>query len=558
MDPLAAAQILPVLVSMLDTTSYPSEVVLNVLRALNTVADSTALQHWQNRGSSDWPLRTLYTGQTLNYLVRILARDDPSLKGQQQIYLTTTLISKTCHEEKFRKRVCAAGMLEALAARLVPFVAEYRSQTHSAAPYYSTQHATVLQKPGKLRLAPLLQAVASIVRNSANRSSKFLAAPAFAALELFADPEDFHRDLLPKSRNRYGDYAGETPLPPFVPLASTSSHTYPPLGGMATWGKPRPARVRSTGDGSSAGFTSRTNSNETPLASWLVYVIQTEQGLTRLMAAWLLAIFFRDGLANKDREKALSMQLIPMLVRMLDPDPVILAENTPAFDDAIIQPPQWLMKRLAPHVLALLVGDSKQLQLAASEAGVIKKLSQLLKQTFDTLPADKSESFWSPNRSDQMQSKAASFANSSTLGPPGLTPQASQVLQTRETVLEALANMATQEDELRKAIIQQGVVQHIVASLHPKPPRGSPLSEDSMTKIGNPTPVLMQACAAATALSRSVTALRTCLVDTGLAKPIFALLEYPDIQVQIAATGATCNIVLEMSSMRQVSASDVV
>ncbi|KAG9733773.1 ARM repeat-containing protein, partial [Aureobasidium melanogenum] len=59
------------------------------------------------------------------------------------------------------------------------------------------------------------------------------------------------------------------------------------------------------------------------------------------------------------------------------------------------------------------------------------------------------------------------------------------------------------------------------------------------------------ACHAATALSRSVSLLRTALIDAGITKPVYNLLTFPDLEVQIAATNVTCNLVLEFSPMRQ-------
>jgi len=70
----------------------------------------------------------------------------------------------------------------------------------------------------------------------------------------------------------------------------------------------------------------------------------------------------------------------------------------------------------------------------------------------------------------------------------------------------------------------------------------------------NPVSVLIAACGAVRHLSRSVSILRTTLIDYGVVMPVFALLQHPDIDVQVAATAAVCNFVTEFSPMREIIA----
>ncbi|KAG9806134.1 ARM repeat-containing protein, partial [Aureobasidium melanogenum] len=121
-------------------------------------------------------------------------------------------------------------------------------------------------------------------------------------------------------------------------------------------------------------------------------------------------------------------------------------------------------------------------------------------------------------------------------------------MRCRAGALEALAAIAEKEDVNRKAVIDSGIISNLIDSLVPVSVFDSSILP---SKSGNTVPVLLAACHAATALSRSVSLLRTALIDAGITKPVYNLLTFPDLEVQIAATNVTCNLVLEFSPMRQ-------
>jgi hypothetical protein len=105
---------------------------------------------------------------------------------------------------------------------------------------------------------------------------------------------------------------------------------------------------------------------------------------------------------------------------------------------------------------------------------------------------------------------------------------------------------------MRKTVIEMGAATHIIEALVPYT-ESNEQSASASAKDGNPDPVLIAACKVTRSLSRSVSVLRTSLIDHGVAQPIFELLTHPNVKVQIAATEVITNLVLDVSPMRTVS-----
>ena len=82
------------------------------------------------------------------------------------------------------------------------------------------------------------------------------------------------------------------------------------------------------------------------------------------------------------------------------------------------------------------------------------------------------------------------------------------------------------------------------------PPDGS---STPVTVSENPKEVMLAACGLARGLSRSVSTLRTALMDAGLSTPLFQILRHQDLDIQVGAWAVICNLVLEFSPMRNVS-----
>jgi hypothetical protein len=124
----------------------------------------------------------------------------------------------------------------------------------------------------------------------------------------------------------------------------------------------------------------------------------------------------------------------------------------------------------------------------------------------------------------------------------------------RENILKALAALVPFKDEYRKAICEQGVVPYIIDALKPRPtdaPADASMPKNT-AEDGNPIPTILAACGTARMLTRSVSVLRTSLIDAGVAEPLFALIRHSDIEIQIAATATISNLALDFSPMREV------
>jgi hypothetical protein len=209
------------------------------------------------------------------------------------------------------------------------------------------------------------------------------------------------------------------------------------------------------------------------------------------------------------------------------------------------------IKEEAPGVLATLVEDDQELQKHAVDGDAIKRLSQLLKETYNPVP-DTSRPMW--HAEEEAKDDSSTQSAECQLGPAGYTALHCHIMRFRESILRALAALVPFKDEYRKAVCENGVVPYIIDSL--KPCSADMPTESSGTRNattdGNPTPTLLAACGAARMLTRSVSILRTSLIDAGVSTPLFVLIRHPDIEVQIAATKVICNLALDFSPMKEV------
>lgn len=166
----------------------------------------------------------------------------------------------------------------------------------------------------------------------------------------------------------------------------------------------------------------------------------------------------------------------------------------------------------AIFAVAKLVADDTELQMLATEQyDCIDKLAKLL---------------------DKSKQTSASLGTESHFD--------EQSVRLREASLTALAALCFQRDEIRRKLVDHTtptVLPLIVASL-------------GASHVG----IRVAACRLVRALSRSISILRTSLVDAGVAAKLLAILHNvdEDEEVKVEATASICNLVLNFSPMKQV------
>ncbi|KAJ5738090.1 hypothetical protein N7493_001245 [Penicillium malachiteum] len=563
LSPIFASDIIPTLLSIISSPDCPQSFCLPILRLVNTIADRLPLQ-----SQDQWPRDTrladsIFAPETVGAIRRIIAQAYGNSASQACIELAAALIGKLCTEEVHKTTLAECGVLDALAVKIASFVVAKGFVLPGAEGHLRDPGALgefPPAAPASARLAPILRAVTVIIEQSKSRAEHFLSSP--GVVTVF--PRQIHgfgpNDI---KRGPWGaTYLSGSAVPrnpgvnpvdtllPSVPItypkSSSGSTNFPPLGGPGL----QRGHSHSFPTPFSLAETSSPEEEENSIVPWLLCILRSEGGMVRLMAARLVTVLFRLGLAKKHRVPMFSYLLVPILIRMLDKDFTVPEEPGPS-DDGLLTPTQRL-KEEAPAVLANLVMDDQELQKHAVDGHALKRLSQLLKETYNPV-AETSRPMWYPEEDGPVRDPESTSADC-RLGPPGYSPTLCHVMRYRESILKAVAALVPFKDEYRKLVCEHGVVPYIIDSLKPRP-TDAPADAASVPKNtaadGNPTPTLLAACGAARMLTRSVSVLRTSLVDAGVAPPLFILLKHPDLEVQIAATAALCNLALDFSPMKE-------
>ncbi|KAI4720426.1 ARM repeat-containing protein [Aureobasidium sp. EXF-10727] len=514
----------PLLLFLSPDAPSPTHLVTASLRAINALAASWILSPTPDPVFANH----VFNKHTLASFLDILRRPLPTSIQQHHIALTSTLLATCCaHAHHHASSLVHHGILDALASNLASFSLVYNRNPQS-------NHL-------KLNVTALINAISAIIHHSTYRAHSLI----------FSD--DLRRIFCHSS-----DTAPSDPLqaPDFNHLKFNRSSNVIAVDTLLP--KVMVPLQKSLAFGHHALISSRlfpdhsaTNvSVNSPLCVWLMYLARSQQDPCCRLAALRLLAILNDALdaditaprsdsltRSRERERQMALFAIPIAVKLVqDSLDVTFGQDLS------------LVREDACAVLAHLIENSTELQQAALDAGAVKHVSQLLKKSFD--PINLARPMWSAD--PQALDSQLAPTPSATLGPDGLAPEVMHAMKCRAGALDALAAIAEKEDVNRKAVIDSGIISNLIDSL-------APISIfDSSTlpsKNGNTVPVLLAACHAATALSRSVSLLRTALIDAGITKPIYALLSFPDVEVQIAATNVVCNLVLEFSPMRQVRTS---
>lgn len=587
MSPLHSASVLPALLDNLSPSSNPPQIVTAALQSLSNLTVSITSATSATALNANVVADMLFCGSHTTSLVEILHQSSTSSEVQIHISLASSLVIRLCKEEHHRKSLASAGALDALACRLSSLVmSQGMVLPGSNLDRPGVNRLETLPAPPCADLAAILEATAIIIADSRLRASQLVYSEAIMAV--LPSPQPVDAQPSRSSRAAWDAFKSsdlsarqhqlnliELQIPQIPRSQSRSAHalSFPPLGSTSSENLNQLARYRNTLSRRTSNFNSgcvtpdQSEDPESPLIAYLIWLAKDKFGVERLMAIYLLAVLYRAGLAGADREVLIGRVIIPMLVQIIElgntevssqSDPTIVAEMTAA---------RWLYQERAPAVLAMLVVDSEYLQKTSFDAKVIQKLSKMIKVAYDPVYTDSACQDWSPEA--KLDSDNVLQSNQSTaMGGQGLSPLLVHKIKVRESALRAIAALVPFKEEYRRALIDEGVVPYIVESLrtHPEKPMlkaanktekvsdgRNIVSESESREYGvNPISVLIAACGAVRHLSRSVAILRTTFIDNGVVIPVFDLLQHVDIEVQIAATAAVCNLVTDFSPMREV------
>lgn len=570
MAPVISSSILNHVESVLSPSDNPPRIVLASLRVIVHLAESSlytspVVESFQQSAALD----VLYSNTNIKVLARILGQTSSAAAIHEQIYLVCTFVSLTCTTDQQQAVLAAGGLLDLLSARVASYY------VHQQRGWPTRPNAGLvpgfLPPPTRQRISSLLAAVQAIIVGSTYRVARFIHSPLINIVFPQHMPEVFHdrflaqrSELLPAPFVSPLEYSLPQIPPLYVKESTTFGKIFPSLGSV-----PASKTENISFDFLQASETlatppegePKTAGDESSFVSWLIHSIRAETGMCRLQACKLLACLKTAGHTSRTRDRMLALLVVPVLISMLDdamkqisPAHLHVAHLTPA----AIRDYQTI-KEEVPFVLASYIGGNQLLQKAASESNVISKACQLLKHSYDpiTLPP----SGWSLTEEGKADTAMMDeLSITCRLGAPGLPAELVHALRCREGALKLFGALADRDDRYRKQLLADPAIgacltdslvpfdPKVFASLNPQK------SEKLQPKTtGNTIPVLLAACEALRMFARSVTLLRTNLLDAGMAKPLIGLLSHSNVDVVRQATDACVNIANDFCPMREVS-----
>lgn len=554
--PLRAASVEPSVFASLSPKDNPPRVVCAALKVALNLLNANELNILADETSSIIPFDVWTAAGVAQSYRDILAQTSNSPAIKAQVSLVCQILQKTAYTDQQRATLCSSGILDCLAAHLSSFYIHHHPRSSKA----FNNVVNALPPPPSVKTLPqVLGATYVLIEGSRYRVASLLVSPALFAILPFYNSQVSLESRIHQA-TQYATY-DINPADLSVPwihngIQKTSDanfhKTWPALG---TSQSKQPFVDFADTDKLSSPTGAGVDSALTP---WLIHLTRTADGLTRVRAASVLSAIARTEFLCKSKSYTLALLVVPVLLDLMKAPNFQTASSKP--DPLHDSECQYLCE--APLVLGTFVDNSPSLGHTmlkhAVEAGVIKESCRFLKQTFATI--DNRAPSWSASPNDTLMEQDS--AASCTLGYRGVSSRVAYLYKCRRAGLMLLAGIAGNrpgEDKYRKVLVENGAIQCIMDSLNPLNAGSMPVLQSHGGKekldasVGNTVAVMLAACRAATAMARSVYLLRTSLIDAGLAKPIYALIQHSDVEVVVAATGVLCNLLVECSPMREVS-----
>ncbi|KAI0154394.1 armadillo repeat protein [Xylariaceae sp. FL1272] len=580
--PLYASGALQAVLSPSCLQNDRSNIVLAALRVLKGIAVAAPSASTSSPINPISLADLIFGNAHLPSLLKILAPTERSTVSESQILIVAFLIRRLCREETHQNALVEGGILDALATKLATFAvaeghvlpgAEVRAKMEGLDKYIPQPASN------SASLDEVLGAIAAIVTDSPFRASKLLYSPSILAIfPNFANarsskpnspPEFIILPGLSPTRPRESEMDFLLPFtPPYTRGHGRHHHTAASTGtpvskdSSGTNGRPssklQSTHVSWTPPEETAPRTTEATSSEveSPLVPWLIHLVRTRKGTESLMAASVLTSLFKTGCAyNKVREQTVGLLVVPVLLWLLE-DAETQAKESPAESPNRDTMAKISVLEEAPAVLSRLITDSEHLQKAAFDCNAVKTICRLFKGSFNTSFATVESHPWSPHGSSNENMDG--LGPECRLGDDGQHPQLIHQMRLRESALRALGALAIFKEEYRKAIVQQDAIPCIVDCLGQPESSATEQAKDYTVSNrrkarfeNNTSSILVAACYCVRMLSRSVSTLRTAMIDHGASKPLLKLLVDDDIEVKIAATQCLINLLPEFSPTRE-------
>ncbi|PHH86432.1 hypothetical protein CDD83_10258 [Cordyceps sp. RAO-2017] len=570
--PFHAARVVPALLANnFSPLTNPPQIVVAALRAVTDIADAAALAPPSSPLDAPFLADCLFTPQHIESLNVMLSIASPKHVLQSQVTLASGLICRLCRDERHQHALAMGGVLDSLATQLARFAVRDGLVVPGAeAMAYSDGLYEVFPEPAcaGAKIGPILEAIAAILGDSKYRANRLVSSPALLAIFPSVKFESYKGSqgqphamtamecILPPmpAASPRGQPAAHSSLPTLDRSESRSASrtSLSKFGSAAIWDSPRAQALGNNGDGVMEDV-------ESPLVPWLIHLTRTLSDYDRLMAAAVLAALFKAGLGRKGvRETSIGLLVVPILVGLVAKND----KDGPDAEGAASQAQRHIVER-APAVLARLTTDSEYLQKAAYDCGAVKVLTKLLRRAYQAVPQVDQPKYWSPQPDASLEPEAGSA--STRLGEDGQNGLLAHRTRVREASLKAIGALSAGKEDYRKALVAEDLVPYVVESLceFPRKPRqvkdrpkdkhgAEPARKGPSPAYGtNPVSVIVAGCHVVRMLARSVSILRTALVDHAVALPVFHFLTHQDINVQIAATATVINLVVEVSPVRE-------